>query len=332
MGGWGAVEKVGLVDMTKRSNNSVSACFVAGTLVHTDKGLVPIEQLKVGDLVLSKHESGEGEVAYKRVLKTFKSPEKHPIMRIAYRKLLGVNPEDIREFLPHAREKDWSDDLYIYCTVNHPFWTKENGWVNAEKLISDDRTLDVDYTLIDYRGADLFATSQISYSTPLIRTLISDVAVQQDWNTKHCEPSEIYNVIDFRSGSPVILTNFPEIQGLTRLLYDNSWDRSQPHIDFKKYPNHPALKDFISIKVFHSGGNVFCIEKGYFSASDSGEEASLKFRSAMLIPQNRFDIDNREENDGYYCVTVHNVEVEDYNTYFVGEDGVWVHDSQPVPT
>jgi hypothetical protein len=43
--------------------------FVAGTLVHTDKGLVPIEQLKVGDMVLSKHESGEGEQAYKPVVR-----------------------------------------------------------------------------------------------------------------------------------------------------------------------------------------------------------------------------------------------------------------------
>ncbi|HNE92343.1 MAG TPA: Hint domain-containing protein, partial [Agitococcus sp.] len=45
--------------------------FVAGTLVHTDKGLVPIEQLQVGDMVLSKHESGQGEKAYKRVISTF---------------------------------------------------------------------------------------------------------------------------------------------------------------------------------------------------------------------------------------------------------------------
>ena len=28
--------------------------FTAGTLVHTDKGLVPIDQLKIGDKVLSK--------------------------------------------------------------------------------------------------------------------------------------------------------------------------------------------------------------------------------------------------------------------------------------
>lgn len=46
-------------------------CFVAGTLVRTKEGLVPIEKIKVGDYVLSKPESGEGEQAYKRVTRTF---------------------------------------------------------------------------------------------------------------------------------------------------------------------------------------------------------------------------------------------------------------------
>lgn len=32
--------------------------LVAGTLVHTETGLVPIEQLKVGDKVLSKPADG----------------------------------------------------------------------------------------------------------------------------------------------------------------------------------------------------------------------------------------------------------------------------------
>lgn len=45
--------------------------FVAGTLVHTDKGLVPIQNIKVGDMVLSLPENGEGETAYKRVIQTF---------------------------------------------------------------------------------------------------------------------------------------------------------------------------------------------------------------------------------------------------------------------
>jgi hypothetical protein len=122
--------------------------FVAGTLVHTDKGLMPIEQLKVGDMVLSKHESGEGEVAYKRVLKTFKSPEKHRIMRVGFTVPNVRNPtyHDLRMTLSDAKiaesirlsdmdEKGYQDaTFYIYCTENHPFWTKEHGW-SAASLI-----------------------------------------------------------------------------------------------------------------------------------------------------------------------------------------------------
>ena len=33
------------------------ACFIAGTLVHTDKGLAPINKIKVGDRVLSRDEN-----------------------------------------------------------------------------------------------------------------------------------------------------------------------------------------------------------------------------------------------------------------------------------
>ena len=40
--------------------------FVAGTLVHTDKGLVPIQELKVGDRVLSRDEHNpNGDLIYK---------------------------------------------------------------------------------------------------------------------------------------------------------------------------------------------------------------------------------------------------------------------------
>ena len=44
--------------------------FTAGTLVHTEKGLVPIEQLKIGDKVLSKLADGSGELIYKSVKNT----------------------------------------------------------------------------------------------------------------------------------------------------------------------------------------------------------------------------------------------------------------------
>ncbi len=50
-------------------------CFPAGTLVWTDKGMVPIEQIKVGDKVLSQPETG-GEQCYKSVINTFVHEDK----------------------------------------------------------------------------------------------------------------------------------------------------------------------------------------------------------------------------------------------------------------
>ncbi|GHU11877.1 hypothetical protein FACS1894185_5820 [Betaproteobacteria bacterium] len=50
-----------------RSVKDPGGCFIGGTLVHTKEGLKPIEEIKVGDYVLSKPEDGKGEQAYKRV-------------------------------------------------------------------------------------------------------------------------------------------------------------------------------------------------------------------------------------------------------------------------
>lgn len=112
-------------------------CFVAGTLVHTDKGLVPIEQIKVGDMVLSKPEDGTGEAAYKPVVKTVEFEDKEIYV-------LPVRPFPERE---EPFEISW-----LLVTPNHPFWyvgqaefcfdtgeqtlpNKENGrWIRADEL------------------------------------------------------------------------------------------------------------------------------------------------------------------------------------------------------
>ncbi len=54
-------------DIAARNQTKSESGFVAGTLVHTKEGLRPIEQIKVGDYVLSKSENGEGEPSYRRV-------------------------------------------------------------------------------------------------------------------------------------------------------------------------------------------------------------------------------------------------------------------------
>ncbi|MFC2707910.1 MAG: Hint domain-containing protein, partial [Neisseria sp.] len=79
------------------------ACFIAGTLVHTDKGLVPINKIKVGDRVLSRDENNpDAENVYKRVVSTFKSVEKKRIIHQKYLTQKGYG--------------------YLFCTEDHPIW------------------------------------------------------------------------------------------------------------------------------------------------------------------------------------------------------------------
>lgn len=82
-----------------------SPCFIAGTLVQTDKGLVPIEDIQVGDNVVT-HKS-----RYQKVLKTGGTTT-DTLYKI---KALGV-PE-------------------LYTTAEHPFYVKESKlvWENNKR-------------------------------------------------------------------------------------------------------------------------------------------------------------------------------------------------------
>ena len=49
--------------------------FAAGTKVHTDQGIKRIEEIQVGDMMLSKSKRG-GEISYQPVINIFRSIEK----------------------------------------------------------------------------------------------------------------------------------------------------------------------------------------------------------------------------------------------------------------
>jgi hypothetical protein len=83
-------------------------CLVAGTPVWTESGFRPIEQIRVGDLVLAQ-DPQSGELAYKPVLRTTVRP-----------------PEHLVEF--RAGEEP------IRASGGHPFWVAGRGWVKARKL------------------------------------------------------------------------------------------------------------------------------------------------------------------------------------------------------
>jgi hypothetical protein len=127
-----AKEIVTDIKAAARTVTEAGGCFVAGTLVHTKEGLKPIEQIQVGDWVLSKPESGEGEQAYKRVANTFSFEDK--VVRIVDYSVL--------------RNGEWHHDT-LTATDNHPFWVTgidesvypsgspkdlRAGWMRADQL------------------------------------------------------------------------------------------------------------------------------------------------------------------------------------------------------
>ncbi|MGN0632908.1 MAG: polymorphic toxin-type HINT domain-containing protein [Oscillospiraceae bacterium] len=89
-----------------------SYCFVAGTLVTTEDGFKPIEEIEVGDKVLSENEL-TGEVENKTVTKTY-------INQTTKLTHVGVNGEE------------------FVCTPTHPFYVYQHGWIQAANLRAGD--------------------------------------------------------------------------------------------------------------------------------------------------------------------------------------------------
>nr|WP_232504859.1 alpha/beta fold hydrolase [Neisseria sp. KEM232] len=107
----------------RRLPENQHACFPAGTLVHTDKGPVPIEHIRVGDHVLSRSEYGgtDAPTAYKTVLRAFCSGESTLV-----RLMLCSDNQD---------SKHPSPVYQALMTANHPLWdTVLQKWRPAAEL------------------------------------------------------------------------------------------------------------------------------------------------------------------------------------------------------
>jgi RHS repeat-associated protein len=86
-----------------------TSCFVAGTEIVTRNGTKNIEDIHVGDWVLSDDPNTPGEIEYKQVLNTFVKQ--------------ATNLVDI-----------YIDGQKITTTEDHPFWVPDVGWVLAKDL------------------------------------------------------------------------------------------------------------------------------------------------------------------------------------------------------
>lgn len=108
-------------------------CFPANTRITTDNGLVRIAQIRVGDMVLSKPESGEGEPEYKPVVRTMVHDEKE-LWNLTYVNLKrGVNTHKLT-FHKLENLAARGKMLGMEATPNHPFWVEGEGWTQLNDL------------------------------------------------------------------------------------------------------------------------------------------------------------------------------------------------------
>tara|TARA_B100000745_G_scaffold299691_1_gene251117 strand:- start:1613 stop:3448 length:1836 start_codon:yes stop_codon:yes gene_type:complete len=93
-------------------DESMVACFVKGTLIHTQKGMKPIEAVTIGDMVLAQPDL-KGERAYKPVANIFSGSEKRIV--------------ELQVFNSEQSET-------IFTTEKHPFWVVDHGWKKAADI------------------------------------------------------------------------------------------------------------------------------------------------------------------------------------------------------
>jgi len=121
MGAVSGMAGVGLAKMAMRAKKAKPFlcalaslfCFAPDTLVATEAGEVPIEEIGVGDLVLAMDEA-TGDVAYKPVTAVHVTPDR-PLFEL------------------WIERDDGTQDI-LHVTPDHPFWQEGDGWTEAENL------------------------------------------------------------------------------------------------------------------------------------------------------------------------------------------------------
>lgn len=115
---WRGTHKTTNMTQENPVSTADGAGFIKGTRIHTKDGLKPIEEIKVGDLVLSSPEDGSGKPEYKRVVNTFVFRNK-TIRRVSYYDPINGG-------------------VVLAATGNHPFWVEGVGWTRADQLKEGD--------------------------------------------------------------------------------------------------------------------------------------------------------------------------------------------------
>lgn len=277
--------------------------FVAGTLIHTDKGLVPIQDVKVGELILSKPvlfkpEGGSGDIEYKPVVKTFVHEDKEMwIVRLEknntspYRLKLGDENFDIQNYLL-TDEKIQSASRFssFLATPNHPVWV-----VGAMENPQEDIEF---YDRPHFKCVDELQQYEIAVNTDGVMYTVE--RVQPTYQIAHEDLESNPNYFWYQK-------HYHED------YYDDYVQDAEAHMLDYSEAEYKGIGYVNDISYYQ--------RHGYFDIGILDKEGNPRILNHLT---------NDQGAPIPYNTIVYNFEVADNNTYFIDQAGLWVHNTNVV--
>ena len=156
----GDVTKIDVADLVAKYGvpdllTAGSPCFVAGTKVLTLEGYKNIEDVKVGDMVLTHNNR--------------------------YRKVLNVGGHEDDVFGLSTLPFEGAE---VTCTANHPFWAKENlsdepKWIRADELVREENSTKNLYIAFVCQNGSI-EWEQTNWFEPVGREMVYNLEVEED--------------------------------------------------------------------------------------------------------------------------------------------------------
>jgi hypothetical protein len=265
-------------------------CFVAGTLVHTREGLKPIEEIKVGDYVLSKPESGEGEFCYQPVTRTYEYENRE----VYYISLV------IPKNLPEGEKPDWDYDC-VAVTGGHPIWVERmTFW----------RGLETEMEMENTEIRDIHAWMIIEELWQILWKGMNEPAKENLTTPIYVELAD-GRIAEVRRIIPILQSREPNV-GVVFTPGDNwSFEPCGMTLHFGK---NGVLNELVDRSL--SPGFTYlddpCEADYDYSDYDTTGEMSVVNITGGHLPMRR---------------KVYNLEVANTHTYFVTRFGLWVHNN-----
>lgn len=238
--------------------------FPAGILVHTNIGLVPIHEIKVGDMVLSRSKLGGKEtlIEYRRVSRVFCSGEE-----LIYR-LVYCDPKENEEYeYEYASGKKLKVNV-LFISEEYPVWNEtEKDWIPTFALKIGH--------YVELSSFDSNKAYTVLSVYPVLKVDNHDIKSNKEALIDLTKVG--FCCADKNSGDDMILNTSDGIKAYTIQDWNSEYD----------------------------------FEHSY----DGISEEDIDYLYSLDVNTN-----------GILSTAVYNLEVEGFHTYFVGKDGIWVHD------